>query len=85
MFSLRFRSTDILLTDVVTPESRVLFHRRIVDRVNEIAPFLSYDDDPYLVIADGKLYWMLRRVHDDGTVSVLDAQPAGDSTTSATR
>ncbi|HEX2445322.1 MAG TPA: UPF0182 family protein [Vicinamibacterales bacterium] len=58
MFSLRFRSTDILLTDVVTPDSRVLFHRRIVDRMNEIAPFLSYDDDPYLVIADGKLYWM---------------------------
>jgi uncharacterized membrane protein (UPF0182 family) len=58
MFSLRFRSTDILLTDVVTPESRVLFHRRIVDRMNEIAPFLSYDDDPYLVIADGRLYWM---------------------------
>jgi hypothetical protein len=58
LFSFRFRSTDILLTDVVTPESRVLFHRRISDRVNEIAPFLTYDDDPYLVNADGRLFWI---------------------------
>ena len=58
MFSLRFRSSDILLTDVVTPQSRVLYHRRISDRVKEIAPFLTYDSDPYLVIADGRLYWM---------------------------
>ncbi len=58
MFSLRFRSSDILLTDVVTPQSRVLYHRKISDRVKEIAPFLAYDSDPYLVVADGRLYWM---------------------------
>jgi uncharacterized membrane protein (UPF0182 family) len=58
LFGLRFRSTDILLTDVLTPESRVLFHRRIIDRLNEIAPFIAYDDDPYLVIADGRLFWI---------------------------
>jgi uncharacterized protein len=58
LFTLRFRSTDILLTDVVTPDSRVIFHRRIMDRLGEIAPFISYDDDPYLVIADGRLFWM---------------------------
>ncbi len=58
MFSLRFRSSDILLTDVVTPQSRVLYHRKISDRVTEIAPFLTYDSDPYLVIADGRLYWL---------------------------
>ncbi|HSL22005.1 MAG TPA: UPF0182 family protein [Vicinamibacterales bacterium] len=58
MFSLRFRSSDILLTDVVLPQSRVLYHRRISDRVKEIAPFLMYDSDPYLVIADGRLVWL---------------------------
>jgi uncharacterized protein len=58
LFGLRFRSTDILLTDVLTPESRVLFHRRIRDRLGEIAPFVAYDDDPYLVIADGRLFWI---------------------------
>jgi uncharacterized membrane protein (UPF0182 family) len=58
MFSLRFRSSDIVLTDVVTPESRVLFHRAISTRVREIAPFLTFDSDPYLVIADGRLVWL---------------------------
>jgi hypothetical protein len=58
MFSLRFRSSDILLTDVVTPQSRVLYHRKVGDRVREIAPFLTYDSDPYLVIADGRLIWL---------------------------
>ena len=42
LFGLRFRSTDILLTDVLTPDSRVLFHRRIRDRLGEIAPFIAY-------------------------------------------
>jgi uncharacterized membrane protein (UPF0182 family) len=36
----------------------VLFHRQIADRERLIAPFLSYDPDPYLVIADGKMYWL---------------------------
>jgi len=58
MFSLRFRSSDILLTDVVLPQSRILYHRKISDRVQEIAPFLTYDSDPYLVIADGRLVWL---------------------------
>lgn len=58
MFSMRFRSSDILLTDVVTAQSRILYHRRIMDRVKEIAPFLTFDSDPYLVIADGRLFWL---------------------------
>ncbi|HEX2339141.1 MAG TPA: UPF0182 family protein [Vicinamibacterales bacterium] len=58
LFGLRFRSTDILLTDVLTADSRVLFHRRIRDRLGEIAPFIAYDEDPYLVIADGRLFWI---------------------------
>ncbi len=57
-FSLRFRSSDILLTDVVTPQSRILYHRKITDRVREIAPFLTFDSDPYLVIVDGRLIWL---------------------------
>ena len=44
----------------VTPESRVLLHRNIRERVERIAPFLTYDDDPYIVIGnDGHLYWMI--------------------------
>jgi uncharacterized protein len=59
MFASRFRSFKVVLSEDLTPESRVLYHRNIVDRVTTIAPFLSFDRDPYLVIADGRLYWML--------------------------
>ncbi|MGB7202718.1 MAG: UPF0182 family protein [Pyrinomonadaceae bacterium] len=47
-------------SDDVTSESRVLMHRNITDRIRRIAPFLTYDDDPYMVInADGRLVWMV--------------------------
>ena len=58
LLSLRFRSYEILVSSQLNPDSRVIFHRNISDRVATIAPFLRYDADPYLVIADGRLYWM---------------------------
>lgn len=58
LFALRFRSYEILVSGQVSNDSRVLFHRNISDRVSTIAPFLQYDADPYLVIADGRLFWI---------------------------
>jgi uncharacterized membrane protein (UPF0182 family) len=58
LLSMRFASLKILLSNDITPESRVLFNRRLRDRVTTIAPFLEYDDDPYLVLADGRLFWI---------------------------
>lgn len=47
-------------SDDVTAESRVLLHRNITDRINRIAPFLSYDSDPYIIVNDdGHLFWMV--------------------------
>ena len=47
-------------SDDITAESRLLMRRNIRDRVREIAPFLTYDADPYVVVgADGRLYWMM--------------------------
>ena len=57
-FAARFRSIDILLSRQISATSRILYHRNIVDRVTAIAPFLLYDDDPYLVISDGRLVWI---------------------------
>ncbi len=59
LFALRFRSVKVLLSEDLTPDSRVLFHRKVIERVKTIAPFLTLDRDPYLVIAGGRLYWML--------------------------
>jgi uncharacterized membrane protein (UPF0182 family) len=58
IFALRFRAQQIFFSDDITAESRVLFHRRIGERVRRIAPFLWYDEDPYLVLAGGRLLWL---------------------------
>lgn len=58
LLSIRFGSLKTLLTNDISPQSRVLFNRRVADRVRQIAPFLTYEDDRYLSIADGRLYWV---------------------------
>jgi len=58
MFALRFRSYQIVLSDDITSDSRVLFNRNIRDRVRLLAPFLTFDGDPYLVLVDGRLIWL---------------------------
>lgn len=57
-FALRFKSLPVLLNDDITAESRVMFHRRVQERLRRIAPFLFFDQDPYLVVSKGRLYWM---------------------------
>ena len=59
LFALRFASYDILLSDAITSESRIVFNRRITERVQRLAgDFLQFDADPYLVLVDGRLYWI---------------------------
>jgi uncharacterized membrane protein (UPF0182 family) len=58
LFAIRFRSTDILFTSQITPESRIMYHRQIGERVRLIAPFLAYDADPYAVLGNGRVYWV---------------------------
>ena len=66
LFALRFRDLDLLISDQITNQSQLLFHRSLSDRLEHIAPFLRYDKDPYLVIrADGGLSY----VQDAYTVS----------------
>jgi hypothetical protein len=59
LFGWKFDGTKLLLSNYPTSESRVMFHRQIRDRVENLAPFLQYGDDPYIVLADGKLYWII--------------------------
>ncbi len=58
LFAIRFGAVNILVTDQITSESRIMYHRRIGHRVRAIAPFLKYDVDPYPVIADGRIFWI---------------------------
>src|SRR5438309_340852 len=58
LFAIRLGDSNLLVSGQITGPSKVLFHRQVVPREKLIAPFLEYDPDPYLVIANGKLYWM---------------------------
>ena len=60
LFAARFGTARILFSQDIVPGSRLMFYRRIGERVSTVAPFLQYEPDPYLVIAqDGKLFWIL--------------------------
>ena len=58
VYSIRFGDPQIILSGSVTRDTRIMFHRNIHERVRTVAPFLEYDDDPYIVVADGQLYWI---------------------------
>lgn len=58
-FALYHGSPELLLANEVTADSNMIIHRNIIDRVSTIAPFLSYDNDPYSVISEGKIYWIV--------------------------
>jgi len=59
LFAWRFRDLNILLTDAITSRSVILYHRNVRERVARLAPFLRLDSDPYVVVADGRLFWIL--------------------------
>ncbi|HMS02551.1 MAG TPA: UPF0182 family protein, partial [Gemmatimonadaceae bacterium] len=59
VFAAAFGNSTILLSGDMTAESRVLYHRNIVERATKAFPYLLLDRDPYLVIAkDGSLHWI---------------------------
>ncbi|MEA2846702.1 MAG: uncharacterized protein QOG78_1983, partial [Rhodospirillaceae bacterium] len=58
LFSWYYGDPNILLTEYITNDSRILLHRNIQDRVRTIAPVLRLDHDPYIVVSGGRLFWM---------------------------
>lgn len=57
-FAYRFGDVAVVLSEYLTPESRMMIYRNIHHRVRQVAPFLLFDADPYLVIVDGRLLWL---------------------------
>ena len=58
LFAAHFRNYQIILSDDITSESRLMFDRQIRRRVAKIAPFLVLDEDPYPVVSDGRIFWI---------------------------
>jgi uncharacterized membrane protein (UPF0182 family) len=60
LFVARFGELKILLSTDISSQSRILYVRKIGERVKKAMPFLAYDSDPYMVIAkDGRLVWFI--------------------------
>jgi uncharacterized protein len=52
-------SLKILISNYFTPKSRIHYYRQVSERVHHVAPFLKYDSDPYLVVVNGRLKWII--------------------------
>lgn len=59
IFAWEFADINILISDQLTDQSKIQYRRDVVNRFSTLTPFLTPDSDPYIVVADGKLYWIL--------------------------
>ncbi|CAN5882876.1 UPF0182 family protein [soil metagenome] len=59
MLSFNLRDQNMFFTDQFNDDTRIIMKRDIRDRISTIAPFLTLDTDPYLVISEGRLYWIV--------------------------
>ena len=59
MFAMRFGASQILFSDYIDSNSRVLYARDVKTRLERLAPWLWLDEDPYPVVADGRIVWVI--------------------------
>jgi uncharacterized membrane protein (UPF0182 family) len=69
---------NLLISPNITSKSRLLVHRDILDRAQEIYPFLHFDNDPYTVIYQGRLLWILDGFTGSNDVPYSDRMKVGD-------
>ncbi|MDR1482006.1 MAG: UPF0182 family protein [Synergistaceae bacterium] len=58
LFAIKYSDSEILFTDSLTADSRVLLNRNVKDAAGEIAPFLVLEEDIYPIIVDGRILWL---------------------------
>jgi hypothetical protein len=58
-FAWRFRDVNLLISNAVRSESRIMFGRNVLDRARRAAPFLTFDTNPRIAVAGGRLVWIL--------------------------
>jgi uncharacterized protein len=58
LFALRFADPNFILSGLINEDSGVIFHRNVQERIEQVAPFLHLDDDPYAVVLDRRIVWV---------------------------
>jgi uncharacterized membrane protein (UPF0182 family) len=74
MFAWRFKNINILISSLVSKDTKILYYRQIQERLLKAAPFLNWDTDPYISVVDGRQVW----IADGYTVS--DMYPYSEQT-----
>ena len=59
VFAVREGDIQLLVSSNINSDSKIIINRNVMERVKKIMPSLSYENDPYMVTVDGKLYWMV--------------------------
>lgn len=58
LFAWRFRDVNLLISNLIEGDSRILIYRSIYERVPKPVPFLKFDGDPYTAVVDGRIVWI---------------------------
>jgi len=54
-----YSDINMLISSAIKPDSRIIINRNVLGRIEKIAPFLTFDNDPYMVIDKGRLFWII--------------------------
>jgi uncharacterized membrane protein (UPF0182 family) len=59
LYAIKFRELNILLSSAINGDSKILYDRQPLARVAKVAPFLTLDANPYPVVANGRIMWVV--------------------------
>jgi uncharacterized protein len=76
LFAIRFGDSNLILSQYITNDTRIMYYREITGRINRVAPFLQLDSDPYIVIADGRMVWMVDTLTPSAVISPIPRRSA---------
>ena len=81
-FALHFGEYNLFGSNLISSESQIMWNRNVKERVQKLAPFFQYDSDPYPVIVDGKVMWILDAFtttsrYPNSQIANIDQLPAG--------
>jgi uncharacterized membrane protein (UPF0182 family) len=59
LYAVKYREPNLVLSGAIKPDSRIMYDREPLERVEKVAPYLQLDDDPYPAVVDGRLLWIV--------------------------